>query len=1527
MALDNEYINQINKLKSALLSLKPTGVNGFEGLMGVMLSVICGAPFRLAASGSQFGVDGQTIFEGDAICFEAKRYDDTIPREKVITKIADLSKNDNQTEIWVLGATSQLTSQLADDIRYHGRKNGIAITILDWSQMDMPPLATALAMGGKRIEVFLKTNLSNNNTFQDAATALSLIRNHPDYQFYSNKIREQCNQISMGLALAKRGNTKWLNDVFTSRKSSRREFGQPLSPGDPDGVGILERKELKGKIETYFNSIPHERTVFVLGGEGHGKSWLIAQSWLDLDSRPLTVLMSPDDFSNKFEHQRFIDVVILKLIKQTGDAENQTSIERWRRRFKLWESIPAETRPRIVVVVDGINQRPNLGWAQIIEGFNHMMEQFGGCLIVTSRTQYFRNQLKGRLIIPYNEIDVPEWTKHELDTILNPLTMKSSELHIDVVESLKNPRILSIALTLFKNTDIVHFEELSVSRLLFEYMGARERDYLNSESVHDFARKLQGHAQEVLERKNSGQEDDLAVFEVDIEATSEGKFFQPLDDDPTKYKLEDDGLVVALGFAVLDQLKKARRNNHNLDERLNAIVEPIAALDITAEVIIAALTVAILDDRCHDDLAICLIKSFASLQNPNQGQYRAFAGLARVKPLGFMEAAKYLSLSGYNQPNFDWIGEALIYASVYKQAWQKMACVVNSWLSLYSKSPELGVITHPRHDSNEEKQSKVEKSQNRIDEKLHNLSGIEQDLLNDLNEVDGDYSKLSLLAFFLLAGKPLAPFTQCLSNWSFASSFNSSPYHPNKEFRHLVWFNNIDWASTRDGLLEACSKLRSSEVSEVGKWALLYILRATGHPNDAKQANSLHEILTKDYPPLESWRRIEDYCSTDPCDPASDKPENIVQTAKEYAEINVEQLWQSRFWTSESHFLNGACTGLARFEHHAAVAKHKEFAANVLKRVGVPLIYGLWELRDHNSLLTLGEAHSLIGIRDQVASFVGKDGFGENEVWNTSQNLLILAFPFLTSLDQFNILVANDVDESISLDLSDLFKPLPAIEFDNLLDNACNEHHELKQYLLLAFGRDDSLPISATTISNIATLLHSKSQRVLDEAFIFVAQCRDDDLLRLIIDSSWKAKDSDTENDLQDWYGSVALLEGAASGLLDHHEALERISERLCGPAALILEKDSVQHIACIIGGAINRVLDLDGDLVLPEIDISTSPIKNYQPPIFSLRENIPEDLSVAERMKRFSESRNDQKKRRKFISESFFEFKEKIIHANAKAIFDNMTLEEFVAVVDSAPEFANRWYNLFKEVSHEKLPAIHNHILLLAHALGDKETNKSKNLFLLLRGNKPLVNFTYGRSGVLLDAIALWAGARNSELDSMRFERLDRAASDHDLSLEVLAAYLSNQHELLVEYIEEKLGHDEPLEICRGIMVAGLSEHSKLNNEVLQKYETSAGLIADAQKAAKYAYDRNIWARHWYQLMCQTNNNIDFWRYSILFTKIVDGRFDIWQSEYEKKGESIKLFELSLDDKIKHRISRWEYHRKNKLFGSDAPHKIFLQK
>ncbi len=1450
--MNDSLREHIKNLKAALLSLSATGESGFEGLIGATLREISGVPFRLAGSGSQFGVDGKPTYEEDAICFEGKRYDGKVPRQEVLSKIAELSIHRTEIDIWVLGATSQIPSQLADDARALGHKNGIFILILDWSKTEIPPFAVALAMGDVRVEEFLKVNINDGQKFGKALAALGAIRNHDDFAPHAERIKAQLNEPTVGSALARKANTDWLVGAFSSKRQAKIQFGQPLSPGEQAAGHIQQRPTLHSTLLPLLTGPPDERVVAILGGEGNGKSWLVAQSWLTLTDKPLLVFLCPDDFVEKGAQNDIAALLIGKLIKQTGDELTEGSRRRWQRRVRQWRDCQATDSPRLIVVIDGINQRPETDCARIIECTANQLSQFGGRLVITARTPYFREHVQPRLTVQPAEIVVLEWTEPERDAILTACDIKAADLHRPVAASLRNPRLLGIALALLHTADIISLKELSVSRLLFEHMRTSERDAPVPQPAKEFARRLQNDAQLILNRVKAKQYDDLKIFSGDLSAVADGRFYQPVEGDPTRYALEDDGLTLALGFAVIDRLRTALRNGRNLDAELDPILEPIAALDATPSVVLAALTVTSLEEHHEQHIAKTLVKGFATLQNPDQAEFSAFAGLARKRPQGFMAAACELSLAGKYQANFDWLQEALLVAGRDRCAWEEMANEVKNWLSFYSQSPERGTFSHPRRDPLEKVEQEREENRKKIAETLQGLSVSEKEILSRLQETEGNLNRLSRLAFRLLAGKPLSSFAETFLNWSFSYAFNSDHWGPMGDFRHLLWLNRIDWSDSRRALLAVSSALHGKTVSSAGKWALVNILRATGHPGDYVQAQAVVETLQKDIPRMESWRLIEQHCATDPCDPASDEPENVTPTSEKYQALDVSTLCQSRGQSSEDHFFAKARPAMVRFKPEVAIAKHREFVGQVLTRKGLSIRQGLHELRKHNALLTTKDA--LVLVRKWRAEKIDAmaNGQSDSDVWFFFQCHLLLAFPFLTAQEQAELLLSDQENEHILTDLMYVAKPLSGKAFASLLETVCLENNEPKQFLLLCIANYTSVPLEACVMARIAALFRSESERVRTQALGFIAQNGDEGLLGEVARSDWSAANIDVMDSLEAWYGSAALLEAASRGLLSHRDAVNRISPKQYGRAATMLAPEAVSEIG-------------------RRIEVS-------------------------------------------------------IKQTNISAILDGLGLEEFEAIVAADVERANRWHALLMGLPQPKLRLVHNFILLLAYALGKKQPSKARELFQRARESEPMMRFTFGKAGVELGAMAVWAGDRDPLLDDLRFARLDQAGTDHALAVEVLAALWNDQQEVLTSYIAKQLLREEPAEVARGVMVAGFSDQSEFNDQVLARYQGSAGLLGSAHKAAIYAYERNGWARHWFGEMCTTKEATEFWIYAVLLKKIVDGRIEVWGAEFMRDGEVLRLFGPSVESEFKHRFDRWESHRKKKLFGGDAPDPVFLQ-
>ena len=354
-------------------------------------------------------------------------------------------------------------------------------------------------------------------------------------------------------------------------------------------------------------------------------------------------------------------------------------------------------------------------------------------------------------------------------------------------------------------------------------------------------------------------------------------------------------------------------------------------------------------DGFDDELALVLLESISNLQNPAEDDLNQLGNLARIRPELFTDVAYNLCIETGQRPNYDTIVAPLIYASSDEKLWPHIVKIVKKWLSIYSISAERGLFHPSTEEEKDHYQRKYDEHRASIDRDISALSHSEKTILNELRQVQGSPNTLSELAFSLLAGKPLVQVAPVFAKWLFSNSIVSDYMIPYRDFYHLIRLNKIDWEATRAVLLREAEILRENDISLVGRRALVNTLAATGGIEDAREAFKLSQELRDHQEPRRSWRLVESYCSADPCDPASKRPENLDQTARDYAKIDVSKVRVPGGIEPVTVFLETARCAMARFEPALAEDKHKSFARDVVNRSGLPLYHGAFELRAHNA--------------------------------------------------------------------------------------------------------------------------------------------------------------------------------------------------------------------------------------------------------------------------------------------------------------------------------------------------------------------------------------------------------------------------------------------------------------------------------------------------------------------------------------------------------------------------------------------------
>lgn len=1531
----------LQALREALLALEPTGAEGFEGLLAVALTNICGRDFRLAKSGLQNGKDGETLSLSQHVSFEAKRYDGKINDNDVLTKITRLIGSSTPPDIWILGATTEVSTQLLEPLQSATRKFGISTIILDWPKASpVPPLAVIFATAHEATARFLKTHIDDEMIVEKAVEALSKFRQSEEFQARSLELIYELTTASIALKNARLANERWLDAIFCSKIRARGQLGQAIAPYAETALPTRERTKLVDQVQTGIQRLPSSSILTLIGGEGCGKSWLIAQSWKRLENRPLTVIVAATDLQASAAHSNNLDrFLVSHILQQTGEVEDEASVARWNRRLTSWKELERQSdeNPRLVLCVDGLNQNPKLDWPRLLDGMASSMEQLGGLLVITTRQSYFEQMIESSVSANIQRIIVPEWTASELEEILASKALSRAQVSPQVFQKLRNPRLLSVAFELLDRTAIQDLQELSVDRLLFEYFRIGARNGEVEDTPAEFSMRLAKHAQTILDRVKRQEREDSHIFErsegnfdgyslsADLTAVAGEHYFQTLPGDQTLYTLSDHGLSLALGLAIIKKLQRAERNDRDVSEALEEIIEPIEALDKAAEAIFSSTMVASIEGNCTPEIKRSLILRFIRSQNISPEMYPAFVSIVRESIEASISALEEtLSARNRHAANKDWLFMAIRDCRQDAKCWPIVSANLDKWLRSYSLNPKTAVMRSLPHDSVHEIEEETKRKTDLLKERLSNLSPDESLFLQNLmiENHGSDPSALQEEALLLLAGMPLRSFAKALVACSLSMALNPSHRSPYDEYQALVRYNLEDWRSAREAILSASEFLAAPTTSKTGKWALVNILRATATPEDACAEDALVEELTKDRESFQGFSRVERYCTTDPCDPASKQPDNISATAEQYAALSGDELSQHRSMNSEDHFVRDALPGRVRFAPSAAVAAQRKFLDSVARRSPDILEFALASQESHSAAFNREIAQKLLELANEVsAPYDGADRKNRQR-WIAAQYAIQIAFPHLTGDEQLAFIMAMPPHGPPLLKLQDVLKPASALKIENALEEAVNSNCKHKKLMITAFVGQYGIQLSEKGVIHLRALSKESSSSVRTQSMRTLNRLSDQSYLESLVAQEWSAENFDPKEDyFEIWYGSLSLISAAKRGLIDSEQVLDRISPTLFGVSVLALGSAIYSALEARLTRAFERALAVDLPFVPPQVEQKLERLGT--PPLLSLADP-DETLGPDAFFRRMNESPEEFEQRQRRNWTHFDAFEASLTEQKARLIIEDSGQGAIDAITAHSADHCRTLANQIVFLENRKLPQAHNFGLMLARSISQYDAELAQKLFSKLERSRPFVSIVSGPSKVSLDAICVWESADTDIIEDLRVKRLDQARTDYHLSQEVLAALLAGKQGVLERYIQRNLASPQPAVICRGLMVAGFGLESDFSDNALSQYEMTDCFIGRAAKAARFAYDRNIWARYWYEMMARTDRPEEFWRSSILFLKIVDARFSVWEREVPRSGEAIERFGPSIEDKISHRVGLWKSKREKTLCGNKTPNMIF---
>lgn len=1492
-----------------------TGEDGFEGLVGRCLESLVGVPFRLSSSGSQRGLDGTSVGDG-AVVFEAKRYEKKLPRESVLTKLVDTANNCEEIDLWILAATTGVSAQLDRDIAREGDRQGLATLILDWPDVNCPPLAMLLAMAEPAVMSFFAPR-DDDVDLSALAAALADMRARSGFGPQSAALRTKMSEPTVGFPLAQRAATERLRRTFSDERMARQFLKQSLAPLSPL-AHCIRRGATSDKVTNALCASSDKLTA-VIGAEGNGKSWVVADAWARLREPPLTAFV-PGEVLAGHRAADASKVAMELLLHASGSDEGWASRKRWERVWERWKRLGRSPIPRFLLIADGLNQHPTTEWGSLCDALSREAYDRGGQLVVTCRDAFFHARIRPKLAMGANVVSVPEWTDGERDVILIEHGLNPNAFMPTVRPLLRNPRILAVALALHSAMFIESLEELSVSRLLFEHLRLADEDSDVSLTAAEFSGRLRKLAEQALERVKADVVDDIFVFEGDLNAASEGRFFQPIDNEQLRYKLLDDGADLALGLALKEAATSAERNSRNIAERLASVLEPVAALDKTANALFAAVTVACLDESVSERVCSALIGALFHVQNIDERFFAPLSSLVQRRVQPFLAAlendAERLTSGDLGRC----LVEALRRARSRPDHWATMSAPLSRWLRSYTLAPT-GRYANGRQ-STQEKRSARAKERAEIDARVEALGEQPREVLSAGNLDDGfERVAMSKLAFSLMAGMPLASFAGELVAWRLAAALRPSFDEPTTEFAHLISFNVIDWSETRQALVQECEVLRG-DTAEASQWALRGVLDAMGEAIDAADAEQIRRQLIESHERPE-WMRSRPRLS-EPYDPASKPTTALDAQLNEYKALAATALRTQMGTTSDDWTFTKLGPVIARFATEAGVAKIEELNADVLKRSGLPLRQGLLELRRHNMLIGREEALRLAQrVHNGLAASICN--LSENDQLIVAQYHLLLAFPQLSAEEQVALMATPQSTTNFLLELLPQVKPLTIAEFERRFETALRADSRVELYVLLAFAASTELPISTTLHASLLDIALGEDAELRGRAQALILANDAPDLLRDFEASGWTVRNIENEHSNERWLGSWILIEAAKWGFGNDPSVLSRIEKQLCAAAALHLSGRVAEEAALIMDAAFKKAAGLSQELVAPDLEFSHGSRVERAMPRFRISPPPQTSESLIEALASASESTDDFEKRQEGALTQFSAFKQILSKNDAHLVLESTSIGEMKALLVAQPSLLADWTQVILHYPAANLNALHNFGVTLAEAIMDEKPALAQELLQRLSQASPYARQMYLGRQVELPSHAIWNAPEEAGLREMQYARLDAATNDYEIAAEVLAALDAGRADTLERYISDRIDSGLPSRVARALTASGFSLPSAFNEATLRRFDKNHGMLGTASLAAHNAYERHVWAEHWYGEMLNAEGQESLWRATQLFRECVDARFEVLREKAAVGREMYELYNESVYADLHNLYTKRANDRKKTLFGAKVPSTEFL--
>jgi hypothetical protein len=618
------------------------GQDGFEGLVAKLLERLTGQNFHLSLSGRQEGRD----MASNSLMAECKRYDDAtnLKSDELLAKFAAAALNSLKPDLWMVVTTKRLGDQHHNQLWQFSKEHGIAYFSID-AQGEEDSFLAALCAYAPEITVrhlqesceklkedkkyFSKRSEADKFACSlkiEFAPYLQSLKENPEIAAKAEKLKQELSAQNIGYDHWRDTQNAWLYKRLRNKDESRAAFSQNLAVR-AEGQFFIPRKAAQEALDNWFANWHEQHKFFVvLGEEGDGKTWAVADWLYDKLSDGFPVIFLPSgmaDCKDK-EPDILLSEIITNQLRQPYEGY-------WKKRLQRWLERPAGDTPLFLLVMDGLNERPDMEWRQLLAKFAVEPWCNRAAVLMTCRKKFWDEHLSSAGVAVFT---LGSYDDAELDKALAAKNLTRQDFDANLIELLSIPRYFDLTVRLRERMDTEG--EITRERLIYEdWRDKLERKLGNSLSHQAFQELICNLSNRIQQSKRilRGElQTELSGYGDSSSLLTELSTGRVLERSGNGWTINRDYLILGLGLLLAYEAADAQEARKNLAEVIAHFQEPQPDMDLKVSICAMALCHAFREKDWPEEIHLALFNAWVSGRNIQEEDWQNITSYLPVRP-------------------------------------------------------------------------------------------------------------------------------------------------------------------------------------------------------------------------------------------------------------------------------------------------------------------------------------------------------------------------------------------------------------------------------------------------------------------------------------------------------------------------------------------------------------------------------------------------------------------------------------------------------------------------------------------------------------------------------------------------------------------------------------------------------------------------------------------------------------------------------------------------------------------------------